>query len=324
MTESFVKAFEDFKNLKSIDSYKDADIVLEKYAYALPSVSQKSFEDFATVFCKLASKSNEINFYSLWIVFSKRTYNTRVSDRDIFDDIPRSPDYIDKKALNSLILILGKNTGYMETPSNPFLKKISDFITEKISVYSFKDNEIEHLQGILTDDNYPNPKIRSIYGHIANSIAAVQKEKRTQDVNRINKWAFEQNFRKDDLLKILSFRSTYINMLYETIIKSNSTKDIVIEDYYGKHRLLVDQKVKELTGTFDKKGKEIVRKYAVNKVYKAIAAHDKFKHNVLLHNINNYQDEPFYADTIDILEALDGGDKNRDIKQVIKKNNYDR
>ena len=118
----------------------------------------------------------------------------------------------------------------------------------------------------------------------------------------------------DDLLKKLSFRNTYVNLLYERLVREHEIKNIVPEEHYRRHRLIVQRQIRELTGTLDAKGKEICRKYAINKVYKAVAGNDKFKLQSAAHALEKYEGESFYPETTAVLSALDGGVKNRDVR----------
>lgn len=311
------------KNLDSIYNYKSANFILYKYAFALPVVSKAKYAEFADVFCKLASNSNEISFNSLWIMTAKRNGVSQVSDRDLFDDISVSPLQIDKTSLNNLINTLGKVVKTQAAPSNIFLKNFSDFIAKKVKEYSFKDKEISQMQEVLNSE-YANSKVSDSFKILAQDVKKIHSSKRIKEINELNNWAFKCNFTNDNLLKKLSFRSTYINLLYEAIIKENNIRDINIQEYYQQHRIKIGKQVAELTGSKDAKGKEIVRKYAINKVYKAVGAQDKFKHNAILHNLSKYQDYEFYEDTVNILEALDGGPKNRNLKQPLRMFRYER
>ena len=325
--ETFDRISKGFRGIKSdienVFDYNGANYIMEKYAFALPVVSKSKYNEFAEVFCRLAHKSDEINFHSLWVITAKRSGIGQISDRDLFDDIKTRPNNIDKKALNNLIGIMGKSVKYNDYPSAKFLNKFTDFITEKVKYYSFKDKEIAQMQEVLSEE-YHNKRISESFLDIASKVETIHKNKRSNNIKLLNDWAYKYNLKSDDLIKQLSFRSTYINLLYESVIKENDIDNINIQDYYLQHRMKVQKNVAELTGTTDTTGKIIVRKYAINKVYKAIGSQDKFKHNALIHSLEKHQDQPFYNDAKNILVALDGGKKNREIQKPIKKPTYQR
>ena len=284
---------------------------------AYKSTSKRTFKGFAKGFCKAFS----CDFDGLRVALARKSMGNESCERELFDDIEKSPPQIDRKALNDLIVILGQNTKYMDNPPEAFLDDFEEFIDKKVRYYSFRDQDIAKMQEVLQDD-YTNPKIRERFEQIAERVEKVHKQKRNRKLTELNKWAF--GYKNEDLIKKLSFRSTYVNILYESIVRQNDIKDISIEDYYHQHRLKVQQRITALTGTTDTKGKVIVRKYAGNKVYKTISAQDKFKLQACRNALVNYQDESFYDDTASMLTALDGGEKNRDLKKPLRSYHYDR
>lgn len=187
----------------------------------------------------------------------------------------------------------------------------SVFFARQAWHHSFTDDEIRRLRETLTEE-YPNPQIRGIFAAAAAEAEQIQRQKRERDINMLNRWAFA--FKSDDLLKKLSFRNTYVNLLYERLVREHEIKNIVPEEHYRRHRLIVQRQIRELTGTLDAKGKEICRKYAINKVYKAVAGNDKFKLQSAAHALEKYEGESFYPETTAVLSALDGGVKNRDVR----------
>ena len=205
---------------------------------------------------------------------------------------------------------IGDNADKKQSVCPGFAARTQKFFADQIWRHSFTDEEILRLQNTL-GRRLPNPRIEEILRAAARETGLVHKQKRNRDMRSLNRWAMA--FNSDDLLKKLSFRNTYINVAYARLVRQTDTKDLNPEELYRRHRLDVQKQVRDLTGTRDAKGKEICRKYAVNKVYKAIAGQDKFKLQCVQHALAKYRDEAFCRETAAILAALDGGDKNRNV-----------
>lgn len=229
----------------------------------------------------------------------------------MFDEVRQQVFRGDAGGLAALAAAIGRETGARQPLCPGFADRTQRFFTRQAWHHSFTDDEIRRLRETLTEE-YPNPQIRGIFAAAAAEAEQIQRQKRERDINMLNRWTFA--FKSDDLLKKLSFRNTYVNLLYERLVREHEIKNIVPEEHYRRHRLIVQQQIRELTGTFDTKGKEICRKYAINKVYKTVAGNDKFKLQSAAHALEKYEGESFYPETTAVLSALDGGVKNRDVR----------
>lgn len=323
MTKGLAKIRQEFEELKDnvdlVYNYDDANLVLESYALAEPKPTLPVLNNFIPTFCHLAVKSNQISFSSLETMLAKRNFAMLNDDIELFDEVKPSEFKIDKKALNNFITTLGKTTQYSQNISQHFSKNIHRLITEKLQRYSFSDEDIKQIQQSL-GFYYQNTKIRENYQAISSDINDIFNNKKNRDIKRVNNWAF--GYKKDSLLQKLSFRSTYINLVYEAIVRQHDIKDINIDNYYKKHISKTREKISSLIGTSDKNGKTFCPQYAINKVYKAIALQDSFKLGAIEHSLKKHQDSDFYQDTVSILKSIEGGRKNREINLPKKNNNY--
>lgn len=299
-----------------------ADFILQEYALSVPDMSAKHFDFFCQVFARAASQSNKVSYQAAETVLARRALLTENNDPpELFDEVRQQTFRGDIQSLSKLAAAIGSSRSYMQPPCSGFVEQTRKFFTRQIWYHSFGEKEIQKLQHILSAE-YPNPSLRKGFLGIAAEIGQISRQKRERDLNGLNRWAFA--FRSDDLLKKLSFRHIYVNLAYERLIREHEIKNIDPENYYRQHRLIVQHQIKELTGQTDAKGKEICRKYALNKVYKAIAGQDKFKLESVTRALEQYAHENYYRETTAILSALDGGVKNRNVRLPQKPcRNYD-
>ncbi|MBP3546510.1 MAG: hypothetical protein J6K16_05200 [Alphaproteobacteria bacterium] len=310
-----VQEFEDlYINVDNVYDYAEAYHTMENYVLSGQKIDNKGFEKLVTVFAKLSPKDDYISFYPINMLMWRKS---PPQEQELFDDIKASSYRTDVNSLSQIIKIIDKvNVDFTSRIPDSFIKRYQNFILEKIKTTDFNTKDIEHLKETFADCESHNPKLQQMYQLMPDIIKQTQNEKIGKEIFSLNKWAFE--YKNDDLLKKLSYRSTYINILYERLVREHSIKHIDITQQYQNHRIKMNRKVKELTGTTDSKGKEICRKYAINKIYKATANSDNFKLDCVKNALKKYVDTPFYDDCQDILQAIDGGEKSRNVKMPIK------
>ncbi len=299
-----------------------ADFILQEYALSAPDMSAKHFDFFCRVFADTAPQSNTVTYQAAETVLARRAVMRENDDiPELFDEVRQQPFRGDIQSLSKLAAAIGSSRSYRQPLCSGFIERTRKFFTRQIWYHSFNEKEIQKVQRILSAE-YPNPSLRKGLSEIAAEIGQISRQKRERDLNGLNRWAFA--FRSDDLLKKLSFRHVYVNLAYERLIREHEIKNIDPENYYRQHRLTVQHRIKELTGQTDAKGKEICRKYALNKVYKAIASQDKFKLESVARALEQYTHENYYREITAILSALDGGVKNRNVRLPQKPyRNYD-
>lgn len=310
-----VKEFEDlFVNVDNVYDYAEAYNTMENYVLSGQKIDNKGFDKLVTVFAKLSPKDDYVSFYPINMLLWRKS---SPQEQELFDDITASSRRPDINALSRIVQITDKvNSDFSSRIPDSFIKRYQDFILEKIKTTDFSTQDIEQLSQTFANCESHNPKLQKMYQLMPDMIRKIQNEKIGKEIHSLNKWAFE--YKNDDLLKKLSYRSTYINLLYERLVREHSIKHIDITQQYQNHRIKMNRKVKELTGTTDSHGKEICRKYAINKVYKATASTDNFKLDCIKNALEKYADTPFYDDCQDIIRAIDGGEKSRNVKMPIK------
>lgn len=315
-----VKEFEDlFVNVDNVYDYAEAYNTMENYVLSGQKIDNKGFDKLVTVFAKLSPKDDYVSFYPINMLLWRKS---SPQEQELFDDITASSRRPDINALSRIIQITDKvNSDFSSRIPDSFIKRYQDFILEKIKTTDFSTQDIEQLSQTFANCESHNPKLQKMYQLMPDMMRKTQNEKIGKEIHSLNKWAFE--YKNDDLLKKLSYRSTYINLLYERLVREHSIRYIDITQQYQNHRIKMNQKVKELTGTTDSKGKEICRKYAINKVYKATASSDNFKFDCIKNALEKYTDTPFYDDCRDILRAIDGGEKSRNVKMPVKITYYE-
>lgn len=313
MDGRFDKAVRDMLSLEdeAVLLTSAADLVLQEYVLSAPTMSVKHFGLFCRTFARLAPRSQDITYQAAEAALARRASSVENEQPELFDEVRQQVFRGDAGGLAALAAAIGRETGARQPLCPGFADRTQRFFARQAWHHSFTDDEIRRLRETLTEE-YPNPQIRGIFAAAAAEAEQIQRQKRERDINMLNRWAFA--FKSDDLLKKLSFRNTYVNLLYERLVREHEIKNIVPEEHYRRHRLIVQRQIRELTGTLDAKGKEICRKYAINKVYKAVAGNDKFKLQSAAHALEKYEGESFYPETTAVLSALDGGIKNRDVR----------
>lgn len=313
MDGRFDKAVRDMLSLEdeAVLLTSAADLVLQEYVLSAPTMSAKHFGLFCRTFARLAPRSQDITYQAAEAALARRALSVENTQPELFDEVRQQVFRGDAGGLAALAAAIGRETGARQPLCPGFADRTQRFFARQAWHHSFTDDEIRRLRETLTEE-YPNPQIRGIFAAAAAEAEQIQRQKRERDINMLNRWAFA--FKSDDLLKKLSFRNTYVNLLYERLVREHEIKNIVPEEHYRRHRLIVQRQIWELTGTLDAKGKEISRKYAINKVYKAVAGNDKFKLQSAAHALEKYEGESFYPETTAVLSALDGGVKNRDVR----------
>ncbi len=312
MTERFNQALSTLKNTDWAASVDDAaQSVLEEYVFSASHMSGKNFELFCNVFAKYIVHNSGSDFYPAEIALSRHSHETLLNQPELFDEINQQLFKGDTSGIIQLIRTIGDSCSRTACLPTNLGNKLSDFFSKQVWHHSFSRQDIQLVQKSLTTE-YPNVQLSRIFHTLSANIESIKKQKIKRDINQLNDWAFR--FESNDLLKKLSFRNTYINLAYELLVREHDIKNIFPEKYYQNHRQIIQKKIKELTGTFDCKGKQICRKYALNKVYKSTATQDTFKLESVIHALDHYQNEIFFDDCKTILTALEGGRKYREVK----------
>ena len=300
-------------NLQALDGaspqWQTAPSVFDEYVLSAPDLGERNFAPFCRLFGRFVSRLDDLSYNAAELALARRAMQTPES-AELFDELKTDAFRGDARGLEKIARAIGDNADKKQSVCPGFAARTQKFFADQIWRHSFTDEEILRLQNTL-GRRLPNPRIEEILRAAARETGLVHKQKRNRDMRSLNRWAMA--FNSDDLLKKLSFRNTYINVAYARLVRQTDTKDLAPEELYRRHRLDVQKQVRDLTGTRDAKGKEICRKYAVNKVYKAIAGQDKFKLQCVQHALAKYRDEAFCRETAAILAALDGGDKNRNV-----------
>lgn len=268
MDGRFDKAVRDMLSLEdeAVLLTSAADLVLQEYVLSAPAMSAKHFGLFCRTFARLAPRSQDITYQAAEAALARRALSVENTQPELFDEVRQQVFRGDAGGLAALAAAIGRETGARQPLCPSFADRTRRFFARQAWHHSFTDDEIRRLRETLTEE-YPNPQIRGIFAAAAAEAEQIQRQKRERDINMLNRWAFA--FKSDDLLKKLSFRNTYVNLLYERLVREHEIKNIVPEEHYRRHRLIVQRQIRELTGTLDAKGKEICRKYAINKVYKS-------------------------------------------------------
>lgn len=298
-------------NKDNIYDYSEANRIMEDYVLSAGNMTQKGCQNFVGLFAYLAPKSTEISFYPLEVILNRR-YCCLSEQRDFFDNIQNPAQNVDVSFLGQTLQSIGTACRYNTPVSENFVKNFETFIERQITYKDFRAEDIQTLNRFFDNTQCSNPTIERLYASMPLKIIQMQNTKIDKEVTALNEWAFA--FKSDDLLKKLSFRSTYINLLYERLVRERSIGQILPESNFNNHRLEINKKIKELTGTFDKKGQKICRRYAINKIYKAQSAADNFKLDCIKSALEHYDKLPSYAFCKEIICAADGGAKNRHVQ----------
>lgn len=313
MNDDFEKTVQEMQSLQEAALLTGAaDLVLQQYALSAPDMGAARFDFFCRTFSRCATRSENIGYYAAELALARRAMLKNGNDHpELFDEVRQQVFYGDAEGLEKLIATLTETVPARAFISPGFETRTRQFLKEQVTHYSFTDRDIAGLQQKLSLAA-ANDRLARIWENAVAEIGEIHRSKRERDLDGLNRWSFQ--FQSDDLLKKLSFRNTYVNLAYERLVREHEIKNIRPEDYCRQHRLKVQKQINDLTGTTDAKGRQICRKYAINKVYKAVAGQDKFKLQSVWKALEKYQDESFYADTAAILTALDGGAKNRDVR----------
>lgn len=312
MSERFNQALNTLKNTDWAASFDDAaQSVLEEYVLSAPNMGHQNFESFCLAFSQYVTCNPNADFYSAEIALARRSQEKNIYEPELFDEVNQQLFFGDADGLNILFQHIGQRCPKFKYLPINFDTKFRHFVAKQMWCHSFSEQQTDKLKQTLTSE-FANSEIQNIFQLGALDISNISKQKIERDIEELNRWAFA--FKSDDLLKKLSFRNTYANLAYELLVRKREIKNISPEAYYHKHRLTTQAKIKELTGTTDRFGKIIRRKYALNKVYKLVAANDTFKLESVTYALKNYQEAPFYDDCQTILTALEGGKKYRDVK----------
>ena len=311
MDERFQQAHDNLMNINWATSLDDAaQYTLEEYVLSAPNMGRRFFEHFLIAFSQCVVNNSKVNFYSAEIALARRSQEQSSYEPEFFDEVNQQLFLGDAQGLTSILTEIGKSCPKHQRLPKNFDKKFRSFLAKQIQCHSFSNSQITSFLQTLTTE-FPNSELNQIYNSCANDIRDIKKRKIERDICELNKWAFD--FKSNDLLKKLSFRNTYINLAYELLVKEHEIKSISPEKYYQNHRIKIQKEIRNITGALDKKGKKICRKYAINKVYKAVSSSDTFKFEAVLKAMKKNINEDFYEECQVILKAIEGGRKHREV-----------
>ena len=312
MSERFKKALFDLENTDWAASFDDAaQCVLDEYVLSAPNMGEKNFESFCRAFSQYVIHSSNAEFNSAEIALARRCQEKNIPAPELFDEVRQTVFSGDAFGTKKIISSIGHTFPYGLSVSQKFSDKFEKFLVRQIQNHDFTNSELNELNNTLAQE-YSNPKLSDLFSRCSLLIKQTHLQKIKRDIAMLNHWAF--SFKSEDLLKKLSFRNTYLNLSYELLVRQHGIKNIDPESYYRKHRFHIQQAVKDLTGKYDRTGKLICRKYAINKVYKATAENDTFKLESVFQALKKYENETFFEDCNAILKALEGGRKYREVK----------
>lgn len=255
MDGRFDKAVRDMLSLEdeAVLLTSAANLVLQEYVLSAPTMSAKHFGLFCRTFARLAPRSQDITYQAAEAALARRALSVENTQPELFDEVRQQVFRGDAGGLAALAAAIGRETGARQPLCPGFADRTRRFFARQAWHHSFTDDEIRRLRETLTEE-YPNPQIRGIFAAAAAEAEQIQRQKRERDINMLNRWAFA--FKSDDLLKKLSFRNTYVNLLYERLVREHEIKNIVPEEHYRRHRLIVQRQIRELRALWMPKGKK--------------------------------------------------------------------
>ena len=317
----------DFNKLASeldyIQDFPEANRVIENFAMHLSKPHPSDYRKFAVVIGKLAPQSNAIAFNSLDIILLRQGFFLP-NELDLFDKTEKKPTRLDVTLLRDFITNIAQ-FDHNKPIAPDFTARFQKYILTKVQFYDLNRQDLAQLSSYFSGNACQNPQIAEIFKQMPAQIEATHRKKLNHEIASLNKWAFGfPDLKNDDtdLLKKLSFRSAYINLLYRRLIQEHTIRNISPQQFYQRHRLQSSIRVKNLIGTCDDNGRQICRKYAINKVYKAEANSDNFKIDILQKALIPYKDYPFYQSCRNILSAIYGGEKYRQVQSPMRPETY--
>ena len=314
MSENLQTAFDKLVAYSDkVYDFAEAQEITEGYVLNTPRLRPDDGRRFATVFANLAPRGDADFFNSLNIMLGRQGFYLP-AEPSVFDKDKHLPQRVNIPLFKEVIESLSK-CRYSDCVSDDFVDKFQSYILQTVRSFDLTGKDIEKLSGYFQDNPCRNRKMAKLYEKMPEKICEVQNNKVNYEISQLNNWAF--GYKNDDLLKKLSLRSTCINLLYKRLVDEQSIGYINPQDFYQQHRLEMSRRVRDLTGTLDKEGKIICRKYAINKVYKAEAASDNFKIDTLFSILGKYADQPFHDDCLSVLKAIGGGDKSRNVRMPL-------
>lgn len=286
---------------------------MTNYAQSSSDITPIFIKNYAATLLKMSEldKDNIVKLKPLYDLLCKKAVENKDGvQQELFSDINAPKDTIDKRFLFGLIDTFAKEKG--NNAYHPMLNNFTNMYRFAVANNSFSKEDISKLSANLEQDRGYGFKLSEPFNKLSTDIKAIYDYKKEDEIGRINQWAFDN--KTNDFVEKLSLRSTYINILYEKLVKDNDIGHIDPNQYYENHKAKVQKDIRELTGTKDKTGKVICRKHALNKVYKLIGGNDKVKLENIQFVMNKYYpDSNFYDDISDIISAFNGGEKNRKI-----------
>lgn len=291
---------------------------MSNYARASSNITPEFINKYVSTLLKMSEidKNRIVKLKPLYDLLCKKALENKDGvQQELFSDIKAPKDTIDKRLLLGLIDTFAKEKG--NKSYHPMLNNFTNMYRFAVANNSFSNEDINKLSDNLEQDRGYDFKLSESFNKLSNDLKAIYDYKKEDEINRLNQWAFDN--KSNDFVEKLSLRSTYINILYEKLVKDNDITHLNPNKYYENHKAKVQKDIKDLVGTQDKNGKVICHKYALNKVYKLIGGNDKVKlENIQFIMKKYHSDSPYYDDVHDIISAFDGGKKNRNIRQPIR------
>jgi len=271
-------------------------------------ISRPSLNCFIERFYKLNASHPSPQFASLDIVLNKFSAQKGTTCQpEFFDNVRQQTADKDPTILAD---ILHRFATAEPRPAMPFLEACRGWVQKHAKDFGRK--ELAALQPVLSKDYY-HLRINQTYAKIAEDLSQNYNRNLTDEISSLNNWAFRHQGK--GLLNNLALRSTYINLLYERIVRDHSIKDFYPWQYAKKQKQTFKEEADLITGQFDKKSEKIIcYPHALNKIYKLISNRDNFNLDACRTALQQFSGSPFYNDCQTILQAIDGGSKNRNVK----------
>lgn len=284
--------------------------VLRYFALTSFPISRCSLQKFTHIFYEITAQSNNPDFVHLNILVNKiALQNSLYRQTELFDNVHQQVIKSDAGAISA---VLQSFAAEPQRPSSKFLAAVRQWVNKQTQ-NKLNEDDIAVLEPVLTAE-YADDGIADTYLAIFGDLNLNYLREQSRDVNSLNGWAF--GYREDELVPKLAFRSTYLNLLYERLVCGHTIKNINPQKYFWQQQCLFREMIKETGKVPDsKKGTLIGYPHARNKVYKQISNRDNFHLAALRTALQKrHVNSDFYEDCIAILDAVEGGAKNRDVK----------
>lgn len=292
------------------DTPAEQQEALRYFALTTFPISRCSLQKFAHLFYEITAQSNNPDFVHLNILVNKIAFqNSQYRQTELFDNVRQQIIRSDASAISAVLQYFAAEP---QRPSSQFLAAVRQWVNKQTR-NKLNEDDIAVLEPVLTAE-YADDRVADTYLAIFGDINLNYLHEQSRDVNTLNNWAF--GYREDELVPRLAFRSTYLNLLYERLVCGHNIKNINPQKYFLQQQFLFREMIKE-TGKMPDPKKETLIGYphARNKVYKQISNRDNFHLAALRTALQKrHVNSDFYEDCAAILDAIEGGAKNRDVK----------